>query len=185
MKGLPRFAAGLPALLDRWKYPALILLAGLVLLLWPAGKGEDPEPAQTEPASAACGESEEAYRLRTERQLEALLSQVEGAGRVKVMLSLQTGPAVQYQTDSSRSQSREGDREQSAAEEKTVMQSRGSAYTEPAVVSTALPVFRGALIVAEGGADPGVRYQLSAAVSGLLGLGTDQITVVKMKEKGN
>ena len=58
---------------------------------------------------------------------------------------------------------------------------RGSAYNEPAVVSRAYPVFQGALIVAEGGADAQVRFQLSAAVAGLLGLGTDQITVVKMK----
>ena len=58
---------------------------------------------------------------------------------------------------------------------------RGSAYDEPAVVSTAYPVFQGALVVAEGGADPSVRYQLSAAVAALLGLGADQITVVKMK----
>ena len=57
----------------------------------------------------------------------------------------------------------------------------GSAYDEPAVVSTAYPVFQGAVIVADGGADPSIRYQLSSAVAALLGLGADQITVLKMK----
>ena len=59
--------------------------------------------------------------------------------------------------------------------------SRGNAYDELAVVQTAYPVFQGALVVAEGGADPKVRLQLSAAVAALLDLGADQITVVKMK----
>jgi stage III sporulation protein AG len=97
------------------------------------------------------------------------------------MLTLETGPASNFQTDRSESRSTESDRENRTTEEKTVMMDRGSAYDEPAVVSTAFPVFRGALIVAEGGDDPVIRYQLSAAVAALLDLGADQITVVKMK----
>ena len=61
------------------------------------------------------------------------------------------------------------------------MLEQGSAYNVPAIVSTEYPVFQGALVVAEGGADPAVRYQLSAAVAALLGLGADRITVLKMK----
>ena len=88
---------------------------------------------------------------------------------------------LRYQTDRREQTEQEGERSSREAEEKTVMQNRGSAYNEPAVVSTAYPVFQGALIVAEGGGDPEVRLRLSAAVSALLGLGADQITVVKMK----
>ena len=171
----------LPVLLDRFKYPLAILLLGLVLLLWPSGKdkdrADDPAPVTTE----AVSDNGEDYCRTMERQLEALLCQVEGAGRVRVLLTLKTGPASSYQTDISRSQRREGEDENGSEEQKTVILSRGSAYDEPAVVSTAYPVFQGALIVAEGGADPSVRLQLSAAVAALLGLGADQITVVKMK----
>ncbi len=171
----------LPSLLERYKYPALILLLGVFLVLLPSGgeKSAQQSPPETE---AAEGEpADEDYRAKMERELEALLSQVAGAGRVKVMLTMKTGPATRYQTDRSVSASREGDRENQSSEERTVMIGRGSAYDEPAVVSTAYPVFQGAVIVAEGGADPSVRYQLSAAVAALLGLGADQITVVKMK----
>ena len=100
---------------------------------------------------------------------------------MRVMLTLRTGPAARYQTDRSERRSTDGDQTSSASEEKTVMLDRGNAYNVPAIVSTEYPVFQGALIVAEGGADPTVRYQLSAAVAGLLGLGADRITVVKMK----
>ena len=38
MKGSWKLPQGLAALLERWKYPALILLAGVVLVLWPGGE---------------------------------------------------------------------------------------------------------------------------------------------------
>lgn len=171
----------LPSLLERYKYPALILLIGFVLVLWPSGKEEAAEPEPVEIVSTESVPEDEDYRARMERELASLLSQVDGAGRVKVMLTLKTGPASVFQTDRSVSSSRDGEKESQSAEERTVMIGRGSAYDEPALVSKAYPVFQGALIVAEGGADPSVRYQLSAAVAALLGLGADQITVVKMK----
>ena len=171
----------LPALLERYKYPALILLLGVFLVLWPSG-GKEPEtqsPPETTAAEAI--PAEEDYCAQMERELSGMLSQMEGAGRVRVMLTLKTGPISQYQTDRSMTASREGEKESQSTQEQTVMIGRASAYDEPVVVSTAYPVFQGALIVAEGGADPGVRYQLSAAVAALLGLGADQITVVKMR----
>ncbi|MBO4420157.1 MAG: stage III sporulation protein AG [Oscillospiraceae bacterium] len=181
MKICGEYLTKLPAILDRYKYPALILLIGILLVLLPAHQKEAAVPESPETSEAESGFSEGDYRARMEQELSELLSQVEGAGRVKVMLTLKMGPAARYQTDRSVSSSREGEKESQSSEERTVMIGRGSAYDEPAVVSTAYPVFQGALVVAEGGADPSVRYQLSAAVAALLGLGADQITVVKMK----
>ena len=172
----------LPKLLERYKYALLILILGVFLMLLP-GRRQDKAAAEPvdQTRETETGDPGESYRRQVEEALGSLLSQIEGAGRVRVMLTLKTGPANQYQTDRAGSGSSEGDREASSWEEKTVMQSKGSAYNEPAVVTTVYPVFQGALIVAEGGGDPSVRYQLSAAVSALLDLGTDQITVVKMK----
>lgn len=172
----------LTALADRFKYPILILLAGVVLVLWPAHKTEEIKPTEPEQTfTAAVSDEGQSYCKKMEQQLETLLSQVEGAGRVRVLLTLKSGPVASYQTDVSRSRRLDGDEESLSEEEKTVILSRGSAYDEPAVVSKAYPVFQGALIVAEGGADPSVRFRLSAAVAALLDLGADQITVVKMK----
>ena len=170
------------ALLERYKYPILILLAGVVLLLWPGRKTAASEAAEPTPAAAETVSDEgRSYCRELELQLEGLLTQIDGAGRVRVLLTLKTGPAAAYQTDRSRSEEREGDGQSLNEEEKTVILRRGSAYDEPAVVSKAYPVFRGALIIAEGAGDPSVRLRLSAAVAALLELGADQITVVKMK----
>lgn len=171
----------LPSFLERYKYPAFILLIGLVLVLLPSGRSDSTPEEQPQIVATESETDEDDYCAKMERELAALLSQVDGAGRVKVMLTLKMGPASCFQTDRSLSSSRDGEKESQTTEERTVMIGRGSAYDEPAVVSTAYPVFQGALIVAEGGADPSIRYQLSAAVAALLGLGADQITVVKMK----
>ena len=43
------------------------------------------------------------------------------------------------------------------------------------------PQFQGALIVSEGADNAQVRWSIVCAVSALTGLGSDKITVVKMK----
>ena len=152
------------AFLQKYRYPALILLIGLALLALPAKqrktavRTEQPEPTQTT-------EAQTDYCAKTEENLARILSQIEGAGRVRVMLTLAEGTRTVYQTD----------------REETVLLSRGSSYTEPAVIGAQYPTFRGALIVSEGADSPTVRYAIASAVSALLGIGTDRITVVKMK----
>ncbi len=165
--------------LDKFKYPALVLLIGLLLLLIPGRRAEkktdDPEPAAAEAVN-----TETDYRRQTEQELTAILSKVDGAGRVAVMLTLRSGPSVSYQTDFDNS-SQTGDGVSTTARSSTVILRRDGAYDEAAVVKTDYPVFCGALVVSEGADDPKVRLALMNAVSALLGLGTDKITVVKMK----
>lgn len=176
---LPQLFAGK---LAKFKYPALVLLLGLALVLWGSKKvpREQPEepPAQTEQPRA---DTDAEYCARIARELEGILSQIDGAGRVRVMLTLKSGPVTQYQSDYDSSTQTEGERSSTSSQQKTVILSRGSAYNEAAAVKTEYPRFQGALIVSEGGGEPGVRFAVTQAVSALLGLGTDKITVVKSK----
>ena len=181
---LPSELAGkAAAFLQKYRYPALILVIGLVLLALPAKKqkstapAEQSQTAQTETLPAVQTD----YCVRTERSLAQILSQIDGAGQVRVMLTLASGPQTVYQTDSEEQTQTDGTQSSAVRRQETVILSRGSSYNEPAVVGTQYPVFRGALIVSEGADSPAVRYQLASAVSALLGIGTDRITVVKMK----
>lgn len=166
----------------RFKYPALVLLVGLVLALLPSRTDRTAEAKTTEPvpteAPVAFGEDD--YCAATERELAAILSRISGAGRVEVMLTLRCGESVQYQTDFENS-NQSGETVHGTAKQTTVILRREGAYDEAAVVRTEYPVFQGALIVSEGANDPVVRLALENAVSALLHLGTDKITVVKMK----
>ena len=146
----------LPQRLGKFKYPVLILLLGVLLLLLPRPSGREAEPEATAPAV------EERSTLAVEEtRLANLLSRIQGAGAVEVMLSLKSGEQIHYQTD-------------------TQLQTGGSTEESLRQEVTA-PTYQGAIVVCQGADDPGVKLALVQAVASVTGLGTDQITVVKMR----
>lgn len=156
--------------LKQFRFPALILLVGLILLMIPtAPAAEDPTEA-AEPVL-------EVNRESTEARLERLLSQVDGAGSVSVMLTVARGEETVYQRDEVREQ--QGD--SSAVTVTTVLASADTSQETPLEVTVHSPIYLGAVVVAEGGNVPSVRLDLVNAVSSLTGLGSDKITVIKMK----
>lgn len=155
----------------RYRFVLLVLLAGTALLLWPSGG--DGSTADTVSAAAQSAEYDVAA---LEERLSQVLSQVQGAGAVEVVLSLQTGPRQILAKDS---QSEQGDG--SRKEESTVVLSRGSGLEETVTVQQISPQFRGALVVCSGGGDPAVRLALTEAVSALTGLGADKISICQGK----
>lgn len=160
----------------KYRYVALVLVIGLVLLLLPWGSGEEDAPAE-EPET----ESDTVYAARMEARLTEMLTQIEGAGSVQVMLTLEGSGTTTYQMDVQYSSAADGESTQHSEERKTVILSTGSAYDEAAVVAVTYPAFQGALIICQGADSAAVRYQLVQAVAALTGLGADRITVVKMK----
>lgn len=163
--------------IKKYKYALLILLLGIALLLLPSGKKETK--TQSEPTKAAA--DDDAYAALTEQRLTEMLSKIQGAGRVEVMLTLRRGSRTQYQSDTQNSEETSDDGTRRASEQKTVILSEGSAYDKAAVSAVDYPLFQGALVVSEGADTASVKLALMQAVSALTGLSSDQITVVKMK----
>ena len=155
--------------LKRYKYVALILLAGLVLMLLPNGSGETMQKTEN---------GEETYSLaRTEQRLEELLENVQGVGRVNVMLTLKSGSTLELAEDSTTS-FRESETKR---EREVVTVSRGSGTEEVVVTQERYPTYQGAVVVCDGGGNSAVRLAVIEAVSVLTGLGSDKITVVQWK----
>ena len=165
------------SLLKKYKYAALVIVIGIALLLLPIGKST----GKTEKETIVEDRSDEVWLSETETRLAALLSQIDGAGSVQVMLTLQTGSRTEYQFDTQISSDANGTDNRSSEERKTVILSEGSAYDKAAVSAVRYPQFQGALIVCEGAEHPAVRLDLINAVSALTGLNSSQITVVKLK----
>lgn len=169
MKGtqqIQKIAAGL----GKYRYVLLVILVGILLLAWPTG--EKPQ-AQAEP-----GTGRDIFQVeQMEKKLEKALSQVEGAGDVTVVLTLEESPRQVLAQDVNTS---EGESQSSRSDE-TVLLSKGSGTQEPAVLQQLGPEYRGALVVSQGGDDPQVRLALSKAVSALTGLGADKISICKGK----
>ena len=164
----PPQAEQLWKLLDKYKYVLLVILAGVVLLLWPVGEEKQAEGnANTENAV-------DFDLAALEEKLSRTLSQVEGAGRVSVTLTVKSGVEQVPLTDRTTSVSERG----SSVEEKTVVVGSGSDQ-EVVMRLQRCPAFQGALVVCQGGDSAQVRLLLTQAVSALTGLGADKITVCK------
>lgn len=157
--------------LGRCKYVLLVLLAGVVLLLLPTSK----QSASQEQAAEAREEDFSVEAL--EEKLENTLSEIDGAGQVRVMLTVESGTRRVLAQDNSAEQ----DGDAAAKEVKTVVVSAGSGTQETVLVQQIYPKFQGALVVAGGGGDPEVCLKLTEAVSALTGLGCDKISICKGK----
>ena len=165
--------------LVKYKYAWLVLLLGVVLLLWPSGQTSETTDSETVQTVVSTGQSE---LEQMEQQLAQLLSQVEGAGQVQVMLTLKTGTQYIYQTDQVQElQETEGEKKSSTTVS-TVIVSQGSSQEEAVVTQTIYPTFQGAVVISTGGDQARVKLNLVNAVSSLTGLSADKITVIKMTE---
>ena len=169
-KDVTRLLLPLRGALWKYRYVLLVVLVGAVLLLLPTGGG-----ASAQPDGTAAGPALDYDPSELEARLEAVLSRVEGAGEVEVVLTVRSGPRQVLAED--RTQERKGDRE--SGESTTVLLSRGSAGEETVAVEQRSPQFRGALVVCSGGDDPAVRLTLTQAVSAVTGLGADRISICK------
>lgn len=152
--------------IGRYKYAALVFLLGVIFLILP------PKAKQTERAKAEETVSEQSLP-DLQKQLEKLLSHVDGAGRAEVLLSVAYSAETEYQTDTEDS---DGGRNV-----ETVLVQSGGSQQSALTVRTRYPVYKGAVVVCEGGDRPAVKLAIVEAVSRLTGLGADKISVVKMK----
>ena len=107
-----------------------------------------------------------------------VLSQVEGAGKVEVLLAYEDGEVHSYQEDRIERIDESG-RE---IHTETVFHDTDSGDS-PVCVKVSYPTYRGAVVVCQGADKASVRLNLLKAVSSLTGLSSDHITVIKMKGK--
>lgn len=162
------FSPKLKELFGKYKYVLLILLLGIILMSLP----EDSH--QSAPQETVISHPGPATRAQ---ELEEILSQIAGVGKVKVLLTEATGAETIYQTDTD--QSSASDSESLRVETVIIT---GSDREEGGLVRTVTPpVYLGAIIVCQGGDLPSVKLSVVEAVSNVTGIGSDRITVLKMK----
>lgn len=150
--------------LGKLKYTLLLAAIGIGLLLLPANSTRTPAVEEIPPVVTEAD---------AEKQMEEILSQVQGAGRVEVMLTLKNDGFTEYQTDTD--ERMDGEREEIKTQ--TVF------HQDAALVRYhTLPEYLGAVVVCQGGDSPKVCLELVKAVCSLTGLTSDKITVLKMKD---
>ena len=160
-----------PQLRERWKgalkryqYVLLVMAAGVLLMMLPMGPSGGSEEAQGPP------EGEGQFDLELfEEKLSQVLSDIQGAGKTRVVLTLKSGSRQIL------AQNVDRDGERSSASAVAVGQGAGTEGVVP--LYTLTPQFQGALVVCPGGGDPAVQLRLLEAVSALTGLGSDRISI--------
>ena len=154
--------------IEKYKYILLVFVIGLVLTVLPSNAKADNQNTKVTVGQTA---------IPLNEQIAALLSKVEGAGKVEVMLSIHTGEEILYQADediNTTEQTNTGKKE-------TVIISDSQRNESGLVRQTNPPNYLGAIVVCQGADSPRVQLALYDAVSKITGLSTDRISILKMK----
>ena len=166
--------------LEQFKFAIAVALIGAVLLMLPVKQA--PQKTQ-EPPAAQEESSREALYTTQESELAQILSMIDGAGRVEVMLTYKSSEKLIFQTDTTQSVTQKDADQNTDTKTQTVLVSSGSSQQQAVVQQTLYPACQGAVVVCQGADKPQVKLDVVNAVSSLTGLGSDKITVVKMKNK--
>ena len=127
-----------------------------------------------------------------ENKLEQAISAMEGAGKVKVMVTVSSSEELVVEKDIpiTRSDTQENDSEggkrnvnEYKQEEETVYSRQSDGGSAPYVVKTLQPLIEGVVVVAQGGDRPEVRRNITEAIVALFDIEPHKIKVVKMKSE--
>lgn len=165
---------------NTWLLIGIVGLLLLVIALPDASRRQETEVLQEE-TSASVQEQTDTQQMTAEleKRLEQTLSLIDGAGAVRVMLTLQdTGEKI-VEKDLSRRSSNSGTDESTDESQSSVYVREGSTE-QPYVSRERLPQVEGVLVVAQGGGNSLVKQNILQAVMSLFPLEAHKITIVKM-----
>lgn len=166
----------LKKLFHRYQYVLLVCGLGILLMLWPGGGNESSSDASL-PAENA----QENDTFLLEQQLQALLEQMDGVGRVQVMLTVKSSSESIYAYD--KTENRSGDTETgelSRQSQLVTVTQNGDQIPVPRYQEG--PTYQGAAVVCDGGGSPAVQLAVTKVVQSLTGISSDHIVISKMKQ---
>ena len=130
------------------------------------------------------------YEVAVENELKAVLENIDGVGRVKVMLNIDGSeeqvPAVNI-TDS---KSNTKERDTSGGTRDTTQDNNGSTVvitndgskSQPLIIKTNKPKVVGVIVVADGAKEKVVQLQITQAVTRLFNINAEKVSVYPMKK---
>lgn len=150
--------------LKQYRYVALVILIGL-MLLWLPTESSTEIPAEEECTAET--------QIPLQEELTRLLSSVSGAGRVEVLLTHAKGEETLYQQDVQTFDTE--------SRRDTILVTGADRGETGLIRQINPPVYQGAVILCQGADSPQVKLAMVEAVKCATGLTADRITVLKMK----
>lgn len=165
---------------EKFGFNIFILMGVLGVML--ISLSELPKEKTDETAQAY---SADEYRKNMEEDLTRLLSAVNGAGQVQVMITLESGEETVYAwqektSDDVQKQDGESTTQRTTYENEVVMVSAGS-DKQALVEKTMQPAVQGVVVVCRGADDIQVVSDITNAVSVALNVPTNRVCVIKMQ----
>lgn len=168
----------------------IIVLAAVFLLFSKGGEnggGKTNKAEEAQGAEVSADKSE--YFKESEERLEKILSGIDGAGEVDVMIYYaNTGKKIV--ASDSKEKSEKGEKgsgyfeSSDTAEKSTVLYGQGSGE-RPFVTEERLPKPDGVLVLAPGAKNEKIKYEITEAVRALLGVAPNRIRVSPKINKNN
>lgn len=147
---------------------------GMLLVLL----SELPFAGQTKPQNDTSTEGEYCTE-ELERKTEELISQIEGAGKVSVMLTYEATSETVWAKDTD--SKKEGNENDDIQEKYIIIDTdQGETGLEIKVI---YPKIRGVAVVCSGGDDPVVNSRIKSLVSALFDIGSNRISIARRAEQ--
>lgn len=120
------------------------------------------------------------YIEKTEKELEALLENISGAGEVKVMITLENCYENVFAKGYSEKNDSKTDSQKSESEEEYIIVKNGSNNEECLVVKVYEPTVKGVAVIAQGAGNTQVKNAITQTVCALFDISTAKVSVEKM-----
>lgn len=120
------------------------------------------------------------YEKETEQRLSDIISEIDGAGRVKVMLTLKSSEKYEFAKNSQTDEKSSEENSQKNKNDEYVILN-GTNGDECVTIKSEYPSVQGVVVVCDGGDSQVVKSNITQAVSSAVGISTNNITVLKMK----
>ena len=162
----------------------LTLLVALILIIWFADFGTNTNEKQTSTSTSGTNTLSD-YTTLLETKLSKTLSQIEGAGNVDVMITLDGASQLilAYDTESrtnstdNTTASGTSTKSNNTTTNSTPIIITKNGQSEPLVLSEIMPNIKGVVVVSEGANNIRVKLNLLQAVQALLGVNSGQIEI--------
>ena len=169
----------LKELLKDRKWAAFMIVCGvlgmLLIMISSLLPTEKDKPLAKNEKNGSVAEAEEYCRM-TEKRLEEFLGSIEGAGEVKVYLTVGSGERYIYVSEGRTSRGESKNEE----EKKYVIIGKGG-EKNALVEKIEVPEISGAVIACDGGGSSSVREQMYRSTAAALGIPTSKIYVTKLR----
>ena len=119
------------------------------------------------------------YCRELESKLQSLIENVDGAGKVKVMISVDGSPEIIYASDKSETNSTNMSGSSTSTNTSSPIIVEVGGKSSALILTENLPKVKGVIVVSSGAGNVAVKLNILNAVSTLLGISSDQVSVLK------